>query len=483
MNFINFAVKRYVAIFCLMIAITGLGINSYRKLPLEELPRTDMPFITVVTIYPGASPGEIETDVAKPVEDALGALDGLKSIRSACMENVCQTFLEFNVGTNVDISANDVRDKLDFIISNFPEGVERPRVLKFDINAQPVVNIALTGSLPIEELFDYADNEFRDRLATVNGVADIILTGGARREVQVLLDRNKLAARGLNSLDVVVALRREMKMIPVGRIRQNGIEHAIKFDAEVNRISDIEQIELLNSNGIRCYVRDVGRVIMGSVEQRQQAMINGRPGIAARIIKKSDANAVEVVRRVEKEIIAMRNEAPGGIELVWVSDAGNFIRASVDSAVSNIWQGILLTAILLFFFLYDIKSTLIVALSMPVTVIAGVWLISTLDYSLNTSTLLALGLSIGILITNSIVVLESIVSCRKSSADIKDAAAKGSEKVLPAVLASAATNVVVLFPVSLMKGQIGQFFIPFALTMVLRIQSERITLWCFLTRL
>lgn len=466
MGFISFSVRRYVAVFCLMIAVVGLGLNAYRKLPLEELPRTDVPYITVITIYPGASPGEIETDVAKPVEDALGALDGLKSIRSSCMEDVCHSFLEFNIGTDVDASANDVREQLDLIINDFPEEVQRPRVLKFDINAQPVVNLAISGTLPIAELFDYADNDFRDQMSTVNGVAEITLTGGSKREVQVLLDRNKLAARGLNSLDIVTTLRQEMKMIPVGRIRQQGIEHSVKFDAEVSEIAHIEQLEILSHDGQRCYIRDVGRVVMGSEEVRQGALINGKPAIAVRIIKKADANAVEVVREVEREIELLRAEAPGGVELIWVSDEGNYIRATVISAVRNIWQGILLTALLLFFFLYDIKSTLIVALSMPVTVIAGIWLMSLLDYTLNTATLLALGLSIGILITNSIVVLESIAATRKKDADGNKAAITGAERVLSAVLASAATNIVVLFPVSMMKGQIGQFFIPFALTMV-----------------
>lgn len=466
MGFLQFPVRRAVAVFCLMLAITGLGINSYRKLALEELPKTDMPYITVVTVYPGASPGEIETDVARQVEDAVGSIDGLKSIRSACMENVCQTLLEFNVGIDVDRAANDVREKLDLIVNDFPEGVEKPRVLKFDINAQPIANFAITGSLPLDALFDYADNECRDQLATIKGVADISLTGGSQREVQVLLDRNRLAAKGLTSMDVVNMLRREIRMIPVGRIRQQGIEYAIKFDAEVSEISELEKLEIANSKGQRCYLRDIGSVLMGSEELRQSASVDGRPAIAVRIIKKADANAVDVVDRVRQKIEQLKQELPGGIELIWVSDTGNYIQASVDSAVSNIWQGIVLTAVLMFFFLYNLKSTLIVAITMPITVIASIFMISLLGYSLNTVTLLALGLSIGILVTNSIVVLESITVELKTADDSKTAAIKGTENIFAAVIASAGTNIVVLFPISMMSGQIGQFFIPFAITMV-----------------
>ncbi len=466
MSLISFSVRRWVAVFCLMLAIAGLGINSYRKLPLEELPKTEMPFITVVTVYPGASPGEIETDVAKKIEDATGSIDGLKSLTSSCMENACQTFLEFHIGTDVDQAANDIRDRLDMIARDFPEGVEKPKVVKFDINAQPIINLAIAGNRPVDEIYDYADNEFRDQLATVPGVAEIRLTGGARMEVQILLDRERLAARGLTSLDIAGALRKEVKLIPAGRIRHEGFEYTVKFDADFRDFKELETLEIANSNGQRCYLKDVCSIKMASEERRQSASIDGRHCIAAQIIKRSDANAVEVVRQVRQSINALRQNLPGGIEIIWVADMGAYIQSSADNAVSNIWQGILLTAILMFFFLYNIKSTITVAITMPLTVIAGVFFIYLAGYTLNTVTLLALGLSIGILVTNSIVVLENITARIAAGKSSVDAAIEGSNEVVAAVIASAGTNVVVLFPVSMMKGQIGQFFIPFALTMV-----------------
>ena len=465
-SLINFSVKRWVAIICLMIAITLLGLNAYRKLPLEELPRTDMPYVTVVTIYPGASPEEIETDCAKRIEDATGSLDGLKSITSSCLDNVCQTLLEFEVGTSVDAAANDIREKIDTILNDFPEGVEKPIVLKYDINAQPIINLAIAGSRPIDELYDYADNDFKDSIAGIKGVAEVKLTGGAQREVHVLLDRDKLAARGLSSLDVVAAIKKEVKMIPAGRIKDQGAEYTIKFDADYKNLKDLETLEIANKNGQRCTIRDVGQVLMGTEERRQAATIDKRQCIAVQIVKKSDANAVKVVNLVKEQIEEIKKNLPGGIEIIWVSDTGKFIQASVDNAVSNIWQGILLTAVLMFFFLYNIKSTLTVAITMPLTVIAGVLVMSMLDYSINIATLLAIGLSIGILVTNSIVVLENIVSKVNAGQSSTDAAINGTTEIVVAVLASAGTNIVVLFPVSLMKGQIGQFFIPFALTMV-----------------
>ncbi len=466
MNIISFSVKRSVAIFCLMIALIGLGFNSYRKLPLEELPKTEMPFITIMTVYPGASPDIIEADVAKPVEDAVGAIDGLKNITSSSMENACQTLLEFRIGVDVDRAANDIREKLDLITHRFPEGVEKPRVLKFDINAQPIINMAITGDRPIDDLFDYADNDFRDHISTVPGVAEIAISGGSKREIQVLLDRELLAARGLTALDIASVLKKEVKLIPVGRIKDQGLEYAIKFDADFSSFENLAGLEVANSNGQRCYIKDIGQVVMGSEERRQAAFINGKPCVAIRIIKKSDANALEVVRLVKQKTEELQLSIPGGIELVWVSDSGAYISSSVSSAISNIWQGIGLTAILMFFFLYNLKSTLTVAITMPITIITGLFFIYLLDYSLNTVTLLALGLSIGILVTNSVVVIESIVSRLKTSPDPENAAQQGTYSVVSAIIASAGTNIVVLFPISLMQGQIGQFFIPFALTMV-----------------
>lgn len=465
-SLVSFSVKRWVAIVCLMIAITGLGLNAYRKLPLEELPKTDMPYVTVVTIYPGASPEEIETDVAKRIEDATGSLDGLKSLTSSCLDNVCQTLLEFEVGTNVDVAANDVREKIDIIINDFPEGVEKPRVLKYDINAQPIVNLAVTGSRPIDELYDYADNEFKDSISAIQGVAEVKLTGGAQREVHVLLDRNKLAARGLSSLDVVGVIKKEVKMIPSGRIKHEGAEYTIKFDADYKNLKEFETLEIANRNGQRCTIRDVGEVIMSTEERRQSATINKKPCIAVQVIKKSDANAVKLVNLVRAKIEEIKKTLPGGIELVWVSDSGAFVQSSVDNAVSNIWQGILLTAILMFFFLYNVKSTLTIAVTMPLTVISGLLFMSMMGYSINMATLLSIGLSIGILVTNSIVVLENIVAKLNQGQSGTDAATNGTTEIVVAVIASAGTNVVVLFPIALMKGQIGQFFIPFALTMV-----------------
>lgn len=462
----NSSIRRPVAMGCLVIALFLLGANSYRKLGLENLPKLDIPYISVTTVYPGASPREIETDVARKIEDAVSSIDGLKHVSSTCMENVVQTVLEFELGMNVDEVANDVRAKIDLIINDLPSTAEKPKVLKFDINAQPIINLALTGDVPIEQLYDFADNKLSDRLSGIRGVAEVQLIGGAELEVQVRLDREKLAGHGFTSVDVIQAIQSGIQTVPSGRIRQNGSEYSVKFDAEYKNVKSIGSLEIANNNGSRFYLKDLGSVVMTSEEQRQAAFINGKPCIAVRVVKKSDANAVALVGKVREAVDNIQDILPGGMELIWVTDDGAFIQSSVESAIGSIIQGVLLTALILFFFLYDFRATVIVGISMPVTIIISLFFLNMLGFTLNTSTLLAVGLSVGVLVTNSIVVLESITSRASVEGDMKKAARIGASEVATAVLASAGTNVVVLFPVAMMGTVVGMYLRPFALTTV-----------------
>ena len=461
------SIKRPIAMSCLIIGLTLLGIKAWRDMGLELMPKMDAPFITVTTIYPGASPEQIETDVAKRIEDQVVTIDGLKHVSSACMENVCLTLLEFEMYVDVDIAATDVREKLDLIRADFPGDVEDPKILKFDINATPVVHMALTGNVPLDELYDYANNTLRDRLTVISGVADVELIGGAKREVHVLLDRDKLAAKGLASMEVVTAIQRNVRNIPSGRVQEAGREYSVKFDAEYQNEAAIGTLEIANLNGQRCTINDIGRVVMTTEELRQKARIDGQPAIYIKIIKKAEGNAVRVVNRVRAAMETINEELPGGMDLVWIADDGRFIEATVQSAWSNVGQGILLTAAILFFFLYNIRSTLIVVMTMPLTILIGLFFMEMVGFTLNISTLIAIGMSVGILVTNSIVVLEAVTKRLNQTGNPKEAARLGANEVLVAVLASAGTNIVVLFPIAVMGSKIGMFLRPLAWSMLI----------------
>lgn len=343
------SLRRPVAMTCLLIALTFLGANAYRKMGLELMPKVDAPYITVVTVWPGATPKDLETDVAKKIEDAVSAVDGLKHVTSVCLENMVQSVLEFQLGVDVNVVATDVREKIDLKMDEFPDGVEKPIIQKFNVNSSPIVTLALTGDLTLDQMYDYADNTLRDQLSIIPGVANVELLGGAKREVHVLLQRDALGAAGLTSLSVVKALQEGVNSLPSGRLQERGTEYAVRFDAEYQKVEELGGLQVAGKDGARRFIRDLGAVQMGTEERRQAVFLDGVPGIGIRVVKKADANTVEVVNNVQKAVERLNRNFPGGLKLTWVHDDGSYIQASVDSTVGNIWQGVLLTAAILFF--------------------------------------------------------------------------------------------------------------------------------------
>lgn len=458
----NASTKRPVAMGCLLIALIVLGLNAYRKLSLEFLPSVDIPYVTITTTWLGASPEDMEKDVAKHLEDAVSGLDGLKHVSSSCLENICTVVLQFEMGVNVDVAAQDVREKVDAVLSDLPDDSDRPIIEKVDINAIPVVSLFLTGDLSTDELYDYADNKLDDRFSTVRGVEKVQLSGGNEREVWVELDRDKVAAAGLTCYDVVAAVKQGIVNVPGGRVREAGSEYNVRFYAEYDAIDDIRNLEVATKDGRRRYLKDLGIVHAHPEEVRQRAYLNGRPGIAMRIVKKSEGNTVKVVKETRKRFEEVKKTLPPGMELIWVDDDGRNVQASVDATLHDIGSGILLCAAILFIFLVNFRTTLVVATTMPVTIIISLFFMGLAGYTLNQSTLLAMGLSAGILVSNSIVVLENVVKRFDDIPDRWEAARIGTSEVTVAILASAGTNVVVMLPIAMMTSLVGKFFAPFA---------------------
>ena len=449
---------------CLLIALIALGMNSYRKMSLEDMPAVDLPYVTVITQWVGASPEDIEKDITKRVEDAVSGIDGLKHINGSNLENVSQVVLEFEMGVDVDVASQDVREKLDAVLADLPADAERPVIQKIDLNASPVVNMFLSGDAPLDDLYDYADNKISDAFGSVRGVAEVQVYGGNEREVWVELDRSRLAASGLTAYDVVGALKSGVLSLPGGRVREKGSEISVRFDAEYKNVNDIANLEVANKKGARILLRDVGSVRFATEEVRQRTILDGKPGIVIKIVKKSEGNVVTVVKESRKRFDQLQKTLPGGMKLTWVSDDSADIISSVDSAVSSVWQAILLCAFILFIFLVNIRTTVIVTITMPVTVVISLFFMQITGQSLNTVTLLAIGLSTGVLVSNSIVVLENVVKKFEEMDDHWEAACIGTSEELVAVLASAGTNVIVMFPIAMMTSMVGKMLAPFAVT-------------------
>lgn len=460
----NATTRRPIAMSCLLIALILLGINSFRKLSIENLPSVDIPYVAIVTTWIGASPEDIEKDVAKHIEDAVSSIDGLKHIDSSCLENVAQIVLEFDLAVDVDTAAQDVRESLDTVLSKLPADADRPMIFKINLNAMPIANIFLSGDAPIDEIYDYADNVISDRFGTVPGVGDVWVIGGNEREVWVELDRDQLVGAGLTVQDVATALGQSVLSLPGGRIQEHGHEYTVRFDAEYERIEDIENLEVANRDGARRRLGDLGTVRFATEEVRQRAILDGQPGVVLKIVKKADANIVEIVKEVRKRFDELQETLPGGMELIWASDDAANIQASVDSAIQAVLQAVLVCAIVLFIFLINLRTTLIVIITMPATILIGLFFMQLSGLTLNLPTLLALGLSTGVLVSNSIVVLENIVEKFETMDDRWEAARIGTSEVSVAVLASAGTNVIVMLPIAMMSSIAGRMLAPFAIT-------------------
>ncbi|MBQ7721371.1 MAG: efflux RND transporter permease subunit [Kiritimatiellae bacterium] len=495
------ATKRPVATSALLIALVLLGLNSWRKLSLENLPGIDAPYVTITAIWPGASPEDIEKDVARRIEDAVSGVEGLKHTYSTCIENAGNVIAEFVMGTEVDVAAQDVREKIDAIVGDLPSGCQRPSIAKLDLNASAIATVFLSGDLPPDDLWWLADNAIHDRFASVKGVADVKVIGGEEREVWVELDRDALAAAGLTAAGVAQAVGQGILAVPGGRIRDSGTELAVRFDAEYHSVEEIGALQVAGADGARRYLRDLGTVRIATEEPRQRAFLDGMPGIAIKVVKKSDGNTVETVRLLKKRFAELQKELPPGVSMRWLQDDAEIVQANVNNTLSDIGSSVLLCAFILFVFLVNLRSTFVVAVTMPITIVISLFFMQLCGLTLNLSTLLAIGLSAGILVSNSIVVLESIVrrfstanagekrvEGRRSkvesqtdenaghstfdkgplTSDVRaarwTAARDGAAEQTVAILASAGTNVVVMLPIAMMSSIVGKFFVPFATT-------------------
>ena len=462
------SVRRPIAMTAFIIVLVMIGVSLYPRLSIDLLPNMEIPTVLVRCEYQGASPSEIEVEIIRRIEDAVSSLDGIKHITSVAIEDEARVQLEFNMGTDVDIAATDIREALNTIRDSLPDGAKEPRIRKIDTNATTVVQLFLVGDRTQDDLYDFADDVIADKFASVPGVGEVRVSGANEMQIHVLLDRNKLTAANLSVVDVVNKLKVNNVRKPLGRIQFDKNEKNVTFTGDYKDLDEIRALEVGKIKDRRIYLRDIAEVKLMSREVRSKAYVNGKPAARFNIVKKGEANAIEVIKGIRQRVDRMikNGELPSGMELVWFRDSGEFIQSSVDDAKSSIVSGIILTAVLLFLFLHDWRSTFIVMISMPISVVVTFAVMVWMNYSFNIMTLLSLGCSVGVLVTNSIVVIENIFKHLHNGEDIKTAAENGTGEVIPAVSASALTNVVVFVPVMMMTSRIGSMMVPFAGVMV-----------------
>ncbi|MBR4370206.1 MAG: efflux RND transporter permease subunit, partial [Victivallales bacterium] len=307
MSISELSVKRKVAMCAFLFMLIFLGIKMYRSISIDSLPKFDVPYVVITTIYPGASPEEMEVDVVKRIEDAVSSIDGLKHTTCVCMENASAITLEFVLGTDVDIMIHEVREKINTIIEDFPSGVETPTLSKVNINAIPVVTMFLTGTHSIDELYDYADETLSNQFSSIPGVGEVRIHGGNEMQLHIILDREKLADSGLTIEKIISRISASNIKLPAGHIRENGREMSVTYDAEYRDIQSMKDIEISSNVGKRIYLGDIAEIKLMSKEIRQLAYLDGKPAVQLEIVKRSDANAVKVINQARKRFEQITN--------------------------------------------------------------------------------------------------------------------------------------------------------------------------------
>ena len=460
----DISIKRPVLMTMIVMAFAVVGLFSLVELGIDMLPKIEFPFISVVTIYPGAGPEEIETLITKPIEEEVGAINGVKNIQSVSQEGVSFVFIEFQLEVDVNIAGIDVKEKVDAIRYELPQDAEPPSISKFDLNAMPIIDLAVSSKRPIEEVYKICKDVIKPELAKIEGLANIDLIGGKQREIRIEADKNALAGRDLSLMQIIQSIGGENLNIPSGRIVQGRKEYSIRVEGEFSSIDEIENLKIPAGDGPPVRLGDIAEVKDDFEEQRELARFNNKVSVGLSLVKRADANTVEVSDNVYKSLDKLKDILPNDIDLNIARDRSIFIIDSVADVSSNMVMGILLTALVLLLFLHNWKGTVIAAVSMPISIVSTFTLFRFSGFTINMMTLMGLAISVGILVTNSIVVLENIQRYRSLGLGLKEAASKGTGEIAIAVAAATLTNVVVFTPIAFMSGITGQFFRQFGLT-------------------
>ncbi len=472
MNLAKFSIKRPITMLMIIAIVLVLGIISFSRLGIDLLPDFSLPVGVVITQYSGASSQEVENMITKPIEQTLATLSNVKNIISRSSEGSSMVMVEFNWGTDMDIAAQDMREKVDLIKGFLPSGSKDPMVVKFDPTMMPMMQIALYGGDNIVQLKNIAEDTISDRLLRIEGVASVDILGGLERQITIEVDPDRLASYGLSMSQIAGKLQAENINLPGGNVNQGKKKYILRTEAEFKDVEEIENLPIPLPQGGSVLLKNIAKVEDTHKDISTITRYNDKPCISLSVQKQSGYNTVQVAKKVKAEMAKLQSEIPVDIGYDAILDQSDYIEMSIDNVKSNAVMGGIIAVIVIYLFLQHLRSTLIIGISIPVSIIATFILIYFNNFTLNMLSLGGLALGVGMLVDNSIVVLDNIFSHRQAGEEPITAAISGTNEVALAITASTLTTVAVFLPIVFVQGITAQLFNELALTVTFSLLSS-----------
>jgi HAE1 family hydrophobic/amphiphilic exporter-1 len=463
----DLSIQRPVLTWIMMLALAVFGVLGYSRLGVDRYPKIEWPGVFVQVMLDGAAPAAVEEDIVDPLEEAFSTINGVREIKSWSTQGAAQFFVEFELDVDVDVAAQDVRDKIDISRRHLPRDIDPPTLGKFDASQMPIVWAPIWSERSLVWTHDYVERHIKPVVETIPGVAGTEIVGGLERNIRIWIDGEKLRSHGLAAGDVLAALRREHVDRPGGLVEGSRVEWSVKTDAEFRSVAELEQMVVSHAGEAPIRLRDVARVEDGTEDVRTVTYINGKTGMALAITKQADANTVAIVDEFLKRLDQLRPRLPEGVH---ISDTDGFIdfskpiRESVEETLFALVFGGVLAVFVVFVFLRRTRPTLIVAGAIPLSLITTFGLVWMFGYTLNTMTLLGMTLAIGVVIDDAIIVLENIERHREGGKPALQAASDGTRQIAFAATAATFSVAAVFVPVAFAEGQMGAFLSEFGLT-------------------
>ncbi|MFP4259059.1 MAG: efflux RND transporter permease subunit [Desulfovermiculus sp.] len=473
----NFCIRRPVLTSVIFLAIFIFGIFGYTQMSVREYPDVEFPIVNVNVVLPGADPEVIETEVVEPLEEELNTIEGIKEITSTSREEVGEVTVEFELYRDVDIAAQDVRDRVTRARADMADNIEEPDIRKIDPNAQAVMWVPLTGDerWDTTRLTQYADDVLKNQLEGMPGIGQVMIGGERKYAVRIQLDPSRLAAYRLTVQDVVETIQQENVDIPAGRIESRNREFLVKTSGQFPSAEPFNRLIIAERNGAPVRLQDVGQAVDSQENDRNVARFNQEPAVGLGIVKQSDSNMVEVVDRVKEELESLSRDFPPGLEYDIASDDSVYVKENIGDLITTIFLATVLVTLVVMIFLGSPRGTLITTIAIPTSLLAGMAIAYYLGFSLNVISLLGFILVVGIVVDDAIVVLESCYRHMEYGAEAKPAARTGTTEIAFAALANSLSLGAVFIPVAFMPGMIGRFFFEFGLTVAVTVFASTFT--------